>query len=295
MEHRSLQCFIALADTLHFGRAAKQANISQSGLSGQINRLELRLGAPLFLRSTRRVSLTEAGAAFLPEAREALASLDRGLRKVRSIARGQSFALNLGLTNLAARWGAHAIIAAFKSQHPNIVIETREVTSADQEIAIDRGDLDVGILHPPFLLPLDHAVFGYESLVAAIPRGHPHGAKRSALALADLKQEPLILFPRSNGPDLYGRVMAAFESEGVKPVIGEFAIPFTSAIEAVSAGRGIALVTSSYASLSRRTVVYRPLLRVDLRVPIALAWRRNCDPSLIENLLAVAREIFPDD
>lgn len=286
MDDRSLQCFIALAEALHFGRAAQRANISQPGLSGQIRRLEKRLGGALFRRTSRHVELTPAGAALLPHARAAVAAYAKGLKQSRAALKATpDRRLVIGLTNLSANWGAHAIIDAFKAGHPRLLIETREITSVDQEIALASGELDASFLHPPFARTLRHQIIGRERLIAAIPRSSKLAEART-IRLADLAAARLILFPRANGPALYGQVLSAFQAKNLTPDVGEFATPFSAVLAAVAAGRGVALVASCFRGQHTKTVAYRNIADVTIDIPIALAWRDDLDDPVRDSLLA---------
>lgn len=284
MDHRALQCFIALADELHFGRAAKRANIGQPGLSGQIARLERHIGFALFDRSSRSVALTNEGQRLLAPARQALAALDDLRAGARALAEARPPTLSVGCTSIAAFWGAHRLINAFADQMPNLMVETREMTSVEQEDAIAGGAIDVGFAHPPFANELDYVEIGREALWAALPRGSVL-AMQDQLLLADIAAHPLILFPRDRGPHLFDRLMAAFAAQRLKPRLAKFANPFTVGIAAVASGRGIALVAQSYAGYRSDEVSYRPVADLDVSVPIALAWKQAAPGSWIDRFV----------
>jgi len=288
MDHRALQCFVALAEELHFGRAAGRANIGQPGLSGQIRRLEEKLGATLFVRSSRKVSLTFSGQTLLEPARRALSALDELRLATRALGGTQAPHLTVGCTSIAAFWGAHRFINAFAEQHQGLVMETREMSSIEQESSLMLGEIDAGFLHPPFSSPLDHVEIAREPLVAAAAAGSALAAQE-AVTLADLAREPLILFPRGKGPDLFGRIMSAFATQGLKPRLSKFANPFTVGIAAVAEGRGVALVTASYQNYRTEEVCYRRILDCDVSVPIALAWRSQAKNGLTQELVQAVR------
>ncbi len=281
MDLRSLQCFIALAEELHFGRAAKRANISQPGLSGQIQRLENRLGAKLFERSTRRVALTEAGSEFLPHAGNALRSMEHGLRTVRTLQARDRGHLAIAVTNICAEWGAYDLISVFSERFPNISVETRELTSNLQEDGLARGMLDVGFLHPPLREEILCDQIGQDEFGIAFRKDHPL-AEKADLDLADLTEQPLIIFPRENGPNIFGRIEAAFRQAGVTPKIAEFATPLTLGLRAAAAGRGIAVVSESYSCGLPEGLVYRRLRDFDVTLPIAIGWHVDCPNEAVE-------------
>ncbi|MEM9685236.1 MAG: LysR family transcriptional regulator [Pseudomonadota bacterium] len=288
MDYRVLRCFIALAEELHFGRAARKAHISQPGLSGQIRRLEERLGGPLFERTTRHVNLTAGGHAFLSSAQEAIVALDEGLRAFRETKANQSDRLVIGVTNICAHWGAYDVIARFRSSEPDIIVETREITSVEQETALASGAIDAGFLHPPLREKLRHEVLGDDPLIAAIHRDDPL-CERSALRVADLDGRDLVLFPPQNGPALYKRLMAVLAQHGCRPRIGEFATPFTAGLSAVAARRGISLVSSSFSGVLSDVIEYRPISDLNVRIPVAFAWAASQLPRPIESMLRHAQ------
>ncbi len=275
MDHRSLQCFIALAEELHFGRASKRANISQPGLSGQIGRLEQRLGGKLFERSTRRVELTLAGSEFLPHARRALRSMELGLRSFRASQFGVGGRLAIAVTNISAEWGAYDLISQFSELYPGVSVETREITSNSQEDGLQNGTIDIGFLHPPLRKCISFRDLGQDAIGAALRRDHPL-AKNQTLTIADLAEEPLIVFPRENGPTLFSRIEVAFKRANVEPYFSEFATPLTLGLRAAAAGRGIALVSECYARTLPDGVVYRPIVDLDVHLPIAIGWHYEC-------------------
>ncbi|MEM7777644.1 MAG: LysR family transcriptional regulator [Pseudomonadota bacterium] len=275
MDQRSLQCFVALAEELHFGRAGRRANISQPGLSGQIRRLEKRLGAKLFQRSTRSVSLTPSGNALLPHAKRALRSMELGNRSVQSLIERTGGHLVVAVTNICAQWGAYDLISGFSKRHPDISVETRELTSNLQEDGLARGTIDVGFLHPPLMDSVRFEHVGHDGFGVALPADHPL-VHEPELHIAHLADEPLIVFPRENGPHLFSRIEDAFRCSRVAPVFSEFATPLTLSIRAAASGRGIALITESYARSLPANLVYRPVTDLDVQLPIAIGWHSEC-------------------
>lgn len=275
MDHRSLQCFVALAEELHFGRAAKRAHISQSGLSGQISRLEKRMGGKLFMRSTRRVALTAAGAEFFPHAQRALQALELGIRSFRACQGPAGGHLVIAVTNICAEWGAYDLISSFSSRFPHISVETRELTSNLQEEALVRGTIDVGFIHPPVMDRIKHQDLARDEFGVAFLDSHPL-AERSELHLLDLANHALIIFPRENGPHLFDRIQSAFEQAGVQPRFSEFATPLTMSLRAAAAGRGVALVCRSFAQGLSDSLVYRSVVGLDVSLAIAVGWHAEC-------------------
>jgi len=281
MDQRSLQCFVALAEELHFGRAARRASISQPGLSGQIRRLEERLGAKLFERSTRSVSLTASGSVLLPHAKRALRSLELGVRSVQALSERTGGHLVVAATNICAQWGVYDLISSFAEKHPEVSVETRELTSNLQEDALARGTIDVGFLHPPLMESVRYERVGCEAFGLAVPVDH-RLANQQEIVISDLVGEPLIVFPRENGPHLFRRVEDAFRRARVAPHFTEFTTPLTFSIRAAASGRGIALISESYARSLPAGLVYRPVADLDVQISIAIGWHQECANGAVE-------------
>lgn len=258
---------------LHFSRAAERLGIAQPTLSQQIRRLEAGLGVRLLTRSRRRVALTPAGAAFLREARETLACAERAARTARRTAAGELGELVLGFVGSATDELLPRVLPALRARHPDLRLVLREMTSAEQLAALERGELDLGLLRPPSppVPGLRTRLAVREPLVAAVPSGHPP-ARRDRITPADLRGEPFVLFPREKGQWLHDLITGYCRgSGGVYPEVAQEAVMTQTITALVAAGTGVSLVPSSQRLLARPGVAFRPLAGAPL-VDLAAVW-----------------------
>lgn len=286
MELRHLRYFVALAETLHFGRAAARLHISQPPLTRQIRALETSLGTPLFERSRQGVTLTPAGTALLPEARRLLrdaAALREGAMQA---AHGRIGRLNLGFISTAAYNVLPGLLPAFHRTHPGVKLQLREATTDVQLTALREGDLDVGIVLPPVMAPtLRYEPILREPLVAALPAARRWPQRLRLAALAD---EPFVLFPREVGIGMYDLIVAYCRMAGFRPRVEQEAIQMQTIVSLVAAGMGVALVPASLTLMRRTGVVYRTLAENSPLVEIGLAWRARDDSPAVGALVAAA-------
>ncbi|MBX6392662.1 MAG: LysR family transcriptional regulator [Burkholderiales bacterium] len=287
MELRHLRYFVALAETLNFGRAAARLHISQPPLSRQIRALEHELGTPLFMRTARGVQLTEAGALLLPKARRLLRDAEALRAGARHIASGEIGRLNIGFISTAAYNILPALLPAFHRAHPHIKLQLQEATSDVQLAALRDGGLDVGFVLPqPLEAALRYQPLYREPLIAALPASRRWP---KALSLAALADEPFVLFPRKFGSALYDLVVGFCQRAGFSPRIEQEAIQMQTIVSLVAAGMGVALVPASLMHLRRTGVVYRPLREPSPLMEIGLVWRADDDSPAIAAFVAAAR------
>ncbi len=288
MELRELRYFVAVADTLNFGRAAVALHISQPPLSRAIRALEGELGTDLFERNTRGVRMSPAGAALLPEARRLLrdaAALQIGARH---LAAGEIGTLTLGFISAAAYGILPDIVRSFRERRPGVRLELREATSDAQPAAVKAGEFDVGFVLPgPADPALAYTPLTWEPLVAALPASRRWPAK---VPLASLAAEPFVLFPRAAGAWLYDGIVGFCRRSGFVPRIEQEAIQMQTIVSLVAAGMGVALVPASLRHLRRTGVVYRPLNEKSPAVEIGLAHRAQDESPLTRAFVAEARE-----
>jgi DNA-binding transcriptional LysR family regulator len=293
MELRHLRYFVAVAEELHFGRAAARLRIAQPPLSRQIRDLEREIGAPLLSRTKKRVALTPAGRAFLPEARLAIAQAKRAKRAALSAARGEMGELRVGFVEAATYSGVlPGVLRHFRKHLPDVGLELFEMSSFQQAEALRQGRIDLGILHSPppdadRWLRLERVL--EDRLVVALPRGH-HLAKRSRLALRALAPEPFLLFPRYAAMVLYDRIIAACRDAGFSPSVVQEAAQMQTIIGLVAAGLGVALVPASIVQLRRPGVVYRPLRDLAVDMGTWAVWKVDDASVVRERFLSVVRE-----
>ena len=273
MEIRQLQHFLAVAEELHFGRAAQRLHISQPPLSQSIRKLEDDLGVRLFARSSRSVALTPAGEFLVGEARAIVGRVGEARRAVERVGRGEQGELRVGVVGPALEGPLPGVIRAFGQENPLLRVALRQATSAEQIDALEAGSLDVGVLRPhrQSLRGLRHALWRSERYALALPDDHPL-ARAGVAELGDLDGETLILFPREAHPTLHDAILAALHAAGACPEL-LFAALLKHPTEAlVAAGMGMALMPESMADAARPGVAFVPIHGELPPVEYVLAW-----------------------
>jgi DNA-binding transcriptional LysR family regulator len=293
MELRQLRQFVALADELHFTRAAARVGISQPALSLQIRQLEDELGVSLFRRTRRRVELTAAGEVLLTEARRMLSQMDWAVGAARRAEHGEVGRLALGFVGPATYSVLPPILRAFHERFPDVELDVDELNTGQQLPAIREGRLQLGFLRPP--LPADSAGLVIEpvlqeAVVVALQRGHPL-AGDARVRLSDLAEEPLLIVRRDLEPTLYDGYMRLCADAGIMPRVLHEANPLHLIIGLVAAGLGFTLLPASVRKLQRPDVVYRPIDPQPPRVEIAAAWRIDEPSPVLREFLGVMREV----
>lgn len=289
---RRLRHFVAVAEHLHFGRAAAALGVSQPPLSRSIQALEQALGTPLFARTKRSVKLTAAGRALLPEARQLARQVDALRRGAHRLAAGEIGNIALGFISAAAYNVLPELLPAFRRRYPGVRLTLQEATSDLQVAGLRAGDLDLGLLLPPLDdLALDYVPVFREPLVAALPAA-THRRAPAKLALKSLASAPFILFPRRSAPGLHDLVVSFCRRAGFSPRVEQEAIQMQTIVSLVAAGMGVALVPASLQHLRRTGVVYRPLVEASPAVEVGLAWRRDNDSPALAEFVATARRRF---
>ena len=291
MELRHLRYFLAVAEELHFGRAAAKLHISQPPLSQQIRRLETELQTPLFHRTTRHVELTNAGRMFLTEARAVVAQAEQAAGTVRRATRGEIGQLVVGCALWADFLNGAKIIRLFARRHPGVDVELRDLTAPEQIAALEDGTIHVGILRPPILsdVLLSERLLS-ESLVLAFPRRHRFASYQRVPweALAD---EPYVLFSHRRAPAYQSVVSRACRDAGVTlRVKYEVEHPQT-VLAVIAAGLGVSLVPASLQVLRRPGVTYRRLKPAGPAVETVIAWHREREMPFVQAFVRAASEV----
>jgi DNA-binding transcriptional LysR family regulator len=300
MELRHLRYFVAVAENLHFGRAAEQLHISQPPLTRQIQQLEEDLGVTLFTRNNRRVALTSVGAQFLAEAKPLLAQFDTLKVHIGDTAAGRTGKLAIGFISVADYHVLPTLLREFQSRFPSVTLNLREATTDLQLDALRTGEIDIGIVLAPLTDPILHfQPLFKEELVAVLPAmKHDERAPRLAksIAVGALAEQPFVMFPRHSAPGLYDAILETCALAGFAPRVAQEAIQMQTIISLVSVGMGVALVPASLTNLGRAGVTYRPLKEKSPLVTTGLAWKNNnTSPTLSAFLDLVAQMNLPPD
>jgi DNA-binding transcriptional LysR family regulator len=290
LELRHLRYFVAVAEELHFGRAASRLNVAQPALSQQIKQLERELGTLLLARTKRRVALTEPGRLFLAEARRTLAQAALAVEVARGAEAGEVGRLRIGYVDAALWSPLPEVIRAFRERFPRVAVTMLERPPAEQPNDIRRGDVDVAIGPPPPAgAPVEVTPFTEETGMLALPSEHPFAA-REAIAIGDLADVPWLLVPARVPSRLRDLTLRATAAAGFTPRVGQEARELNTLIALVSAGLGVTLVPASASRFPRPGVVFRPVDGEALRFRLVALRRRGPATPAVRSFLKVLQE-----
>ncbi len=292
MELRHLRYFVALAEELHFGRAAARLLITQPPLSQQIQGLEEELGVQLFVRTKRHVQLTEAGQAFLVEARLTLSQVARAVHVAQRVERGEIGKLAVGFVGSTGYGILPQIVHIMHERYPDVQLTLQEMTTSQQLRALRLEHIHAGFFRPPLKNEDDTVqteTLLQEELVVALHELHPLAAL-AQVPMRCLEKEPFVLFPSRHGPGFYQQIMRLCTDAGFVPTVAQEAIEMQTIINLVAARVGVSLVPASLMNLRRQGVVYRPLQETQL-IGLAVMWRSTDTSGVLQQFLRVVREV----
>jgi DNA-binding transcriptional LysR family regulator len=285
-----LRCFVTVAEELHFGRAANRLNMTQPPLSRQIQVLERIVEAPLLDRTSRSVRLTPAGRSFLPEARRILKLAESASQVARRIALGKTGSIKIGFTATTAYGFVPDLIAACRTQLPEVDLSLKEMVSGDQLEALMSGQIDIGLLRPPIGRPeFASMLVGAERLLVAVPQGHALAARDSVMPW-ELDGHAFIMYSPHESRYFHDLVVTLFTRADTRPRYVQHLSQIHSILAMVCAGLGLAIVPEAAANLNFRGVELRPL-QVSGPPPVEtyLVWRRDDESPLLPPLIEIAR------
>ncbi len=292
MDIRQLKYFVAVAEELHFGRAAKRLSITQPPLSFNIKRLEESLDLELFRRNTREVTLTAAGKVLYVEAIKILAQVEMAERLAGRAAAGDSGYVCVGILGSALLTPVPERILLFRDVHPGVSIEITELTSVEQYEALLNEKIDVGVVHPralPARTSISSAQVYSEKFMCAVHRSHPLATRRKNIELHDLRDEEFILFPRQSAPAYYEKIVALCVKAGFVPRMRHQVRNMLSMTSLVSLNFGVALVPTAISKLPMPDVVYRRLQHMDDTSELHCIWRTDEASPAVLSMLKVLR------
>ncbi|WP_374438511.1 LysR family transcriptional regulator [Inhella sp.] len=291
LEFRHLRCFAALAEELHFGRAAQRLAISQPPLSVAIQQLEALVGARLFERDSKGVRLTPAGSAFRASATALLERAEAACALAREVQAGERGRLRLGFVGSTLQHGLADWLQAFAKAHPRVEVVVVELNSQDQIEALLKEELDLGLVHTDRLPPaLACQPLYREPFMACLPASHP-AARRRQVALESLADQPFILFSRKGSPDYHARIVDICRQHGFYPRLQHEGRHWLSVVSLVAQGLGVSIVPAAFARAGIQGAVFKPLAEELEPSAVFAAWRREGDGALRERFLAVRAEI----
>ena len=295
VELRQLRYFVAVAEELHFTRAAERLGMAQPPLSQQIKAIERELGVELFRRTKRRVELTEPGRVLLDGARRTIDEATRAVHDTKRAARGEVGRLSVGFVGAAVASVLPRILRVHTSRFPDVVLDLYQCSTAEQVERLRDGRLHVGFLRPPIQEPkLVTEVTAREQFLVVVSHDH-RLADRDAVDLGELASERFILFPRSQGPGSHDRITRICHEAGFAPEIVQEAVEMQTIAGLVAAGLGVSIVPESVRHLRKEGVRYLPIKGITPTWDLALAFRREDDSPILRAFLDVARSCSEAD
>jgi DNA-binding transcriptional LysR family regulator len=300
MDLRQLKCFIAVAEEMHFGRAAERLHIAPTALSRSVRALEEEIGTPLLQRTTRAVILTKAGLSFLEDAKAILVRTVNAARNARDMATDNRMTLRIGAIDSASASLLPHAIKKLRKTVPNADIRLIETMTAPQIQMLRTGRLDIALIRPPVTeTEFPFEILRIEKLVALIPINHAL-AKKPHLVMKDLVKEPLIIPSKRARPYAYDLVMAYFAAAKTVPHIIQETTEKPAILAMVAAEIGIALVPEWVASMSRAGVCYKTLAHLELATAlpgsiVGMSWRSEQQHALRDQFMNELRQAATDD
>ena len=290
LEVRQARFFIAVAEELHFGRAAERLHMSQPPLSQAILQLERHLGTDLLHRTSRRVQLTETGRLFLEECRALVRASERAEAVAALASSGMVGTLRIGAVTSAFNDPLPRILKEFRASRPDVELQVREIDTHEGTDALLRGELDVAVIRRAAgdrhltSIPLRRDRF-----VLAMPQDHRRAAEDGPVELADFRDESWVWLNRSVSPDYHDELMSACRQAGFRPDPRHYANSIHSQLAMVSCGLGVTLVPATSVHLHVHSVAFRELaIRADL-VELSLLCRSDAAEPLVEHFIQCAR------
>jgi DNA-binding transcriptional LysR family regulator len=291
IELRHLRYFIAVAEELHFGRAANRLHIAQPPLSQQIRRLEDLLGHQLLVRTSRAVKLTSAGEALLERARRTMSRMQQDLEDVRRTGRGETGCLRVGFIGSGMLTCLPSLLGEYRKTYPRVELRLQEFYTSTLIKAIQDGSVDVGFLRDGGPNPeLEVEPVLKEEFIAIVPYGH-RLARRSKIRPGELRGEPFVFFSRSAGESAWERTMKVCEREGFRPEIAQEAPHWMTIVSLVAAGIGVTIAPACIRTIAPTTVTCRPITG-EGRSFIELAYRQDHSSPVATEFCQLARKVF---
>ncbi|HEX4170637.1 MAG TPA: LysR substrate-binding domain-containing protein [Bryobacteraceae bacterium] len=291
VELRHLRYFLAVAETLHFSKAAMRLGIAQPPLSQQIKRLEMLLGYPLFERTTRGVKLTPAGQLLAERANSTIEKVHDDLAQVRRLGRGEEGTLTVGFSGSVMFTDLPLAIESYRRHYPKVELRLREMVTSAQLAALLDGTIDLAFLRDGD--PTKGVQLGTlfkERYVVVLPAVHALTRKRK-LRIRDLREEPFVFFARRMGPLAFDRTIACCQNDGFHPNIVQDAPQWPTLVRLVAAGLGVSLAPACVASVALPGAVYREVYG-NARTTIDLGTKVGVVRPLTANFIEIARKHF---
>lgn len=276
IELRHLRYFIAVAEELHFGRAAQRLALSQPPLSQQIQQLEQQIGARLLARTNRSVRLTPAGAQFLVSARQILQNVTVAADKAARLHRGEEGTLRIGFTSSAPFISAVSdALFSFRQRYPDVHLQMQEINTRQQLAPLHEGRLDLGVMrNTPLPDTLEHRLLLREPLCAVVHRAH-RLAGRGSVSLRELAAEPFVFFDPQVGTALYSETLTLLERYAVRPNIAQEVGEAMTILGLVATGLGVSILPASFRRARLEQLSWLTLQEEDALSEVWLVWQKQ--------------------
>lgn len=287
IELRHLRYFIAVAEELHFGRAAARLNISQPPLSQQIQYLEEQIGARLLARTNRSVSLTAAGTQFLSDARQIVNQVNLAAKRAERLHLGETGELRIGMTaSVPFIKPLSDTLSLYRKRFPDVHMQTVESHTRQLIVPLSEGSLDLGLMrNTPLPETLAWHVALREPLLAMVPHDHPLAA-RAQLSLLELANEPFVFFDPLAGTGFYDDLLGLLQRYGITPYVTQEVGEAMTIMGLVAAGLGVSILPASYSRLHLEEICWIPLIEEDAISEMWLVWAKH------RELSAAARQFI---
>ena len=280
MELRHLRYFTAVVQWKGYREASRHLHITQPSISEAVSDLESELGIKLFSRDGRVARLTPEGKAFYEEAIKTLAQAERSIATAQRAAKGETGRLGIGFMGFATCEFLPDLLRAYKARHPGVVLRLEENVPSGQDIAFDRGEIDIGFTRPPSAeraSSFESRLLFREPLVVAFPNTRKVKAKR--IRIADLAGERIATFQRASSPEVFDTIIRACNDNGFSPRLHTELNNMHSVLSTVEAEEGVAIVSATARNLRADNVSFFRLQPDDVRVDIVATWRKQ-EPSI---------------
>jgi DNA-binding transcriptional LysR family regulator len=290
VELRHLRYFVAVAEELHFGRAARRLHLSQPPLSQQIRRLEEFLGYALFVRTSRSVALTSAGEAYLERARRTLHTVQRDIEETRRIGAGEVGSLHIGFVGSAMLTTLPRIFGEYRARFPRVQLHLHESFTSHVAEGLENGSLDAGVLRDgDDRESMTTTELFTEPYVAVLPVTHACAGQKS-VSPGMLRGDPFVYYPRSAGSRAFEKPMTMFEEHGFRPQIVQEASHWLSILRLVGAGLGVSVAPSCVRRITAEDVVCVPLRGATVTSAVELAWRAGDQRPIVRQFVELTRK-----
>ncbi|WP_328335195.1 MULTISPECIES: LysR family transcriptional regulator [unclassified Streptomyces] len=288
---QQLRAFVMVAEELHFGRAAERLHMTQPPLTRHIQALEAAVGAPLLNRTSRRVVLTAAGAAFAVEARLILTQIHRAGDAARRISSGVAGAMAVGYLEPIAIDLLPRVLKEFRTAFPDVELELHELHTGEQIEALHARTIDCAIVRAPANADpdLEFATLFTDPLIAAMPLDHP--LETDEIDLAALRDENFIVYSRDIGQGLIPATLTGCATAGFSPLVRREARSTPMLLTLVAAGEGVALVSRPIGAIPRPGVKFARLRGEPAGSEVLLAWRRGESTRALDRLRELLLEL----